>query len=113
MIKTKLKEENKNKEKNEKKENIKFIKKRINKELFITKLYIKRNIKNDIEKEKIFKKPISIYNITTKCIYSPIKKPINLNCQIIKNLKKSPIKKPKIKNNYISKFYFIKEKYNI
>ena len=84
------------------------IQKRINKELFITKLYIKRNIKNDIEKEKIFKKPISINNIITKCIYSPIKKPINLNCQIIKNHKKSPIKKPKIKNNYISKFYFIK-----
>ena len=45
--------------------------------------------------------PQPINNIITKCIYSPIKKPINLNCQIIKNLKKSPIKKPKIKNNYI------------
>ncbi len=72
---------------------------------YVTKTYIKNEY---FINEKIVKKQLLNNNTITRIFISPIKKPINKNCKIIKYYFKQPINLPKINKCYISKLYFIK-----
>ena len=91
------------KDKNEINSNI--FQKNKNKLCYITKIYIKND--NSIN-EKILKKQLLNNNKIIRLFISPIKKPINNKCNIIKYYYKQPINIPKKDKCYISKLYFIK-----